>query len=144
MPKERRRFIEVVAAREALALKPLVVRRVPTCAVFPVRDVELPLGYLRQDSLQFFEPLNVHRNLPEAPRRSWKAYAPSLKAQASVLGIRANRMVSSRLSTLLAEAERGRKGWNPARARYRGVDDFDAGGRSPAVRPWAGSASCAS
>ena len=47
--KERRRFMEVVAAREALALKPLVVRRVPTCAVFPVRDVELPLGYVRQD-----------------------------------------------------------------------------------------------
>ena len=74
-----------MAAREALALKPLVVRRVPTCAVLPVRDVELPLGYLRQDSLQFFEPLNVHGHLPGSPRRvrDGKAYAPSLKAQAS-------------------------------------------------------------
>src|SRR5215203_2442050 len=80
--EERRRFPEAVATREAPALKPLVLRRVPTRTVVPVRDVKLPLGDVRENSLQLFEPLHVHGDLPGALfSAGTKAYAVRRKPQ---------------------------------------------------------------
>src|SRR4051795_12690567 len=53
-----------------------------TCATVPVGHVELPFGYTRQYSLQLFEPLHVHGDLPGALFRAGaKAYAVRRKPQ---------------------------------------------------------------
>jgi hypothetical protein len=61
------RLDEAVAAREAVFPKPGVSRRMTTCTVVPKSDVELPSGYVGQNSLQLSKCLHVHGDLRWPP-----------------------------------------------------------------------------
>src|SRR5215207_9344790 len=65
--EERSRSREIGAGGQALRSKPLVSCGMATRATVPIGHVELPFGYVRQYSLQLFEPLHVHGSLHRPP-----------------------------------------------------------------------------
>src|SRR5215208_2769511 len=80
--EERSRSWEIGAGGQALRSKPLVSCGMATCATVPVGHVELLFGHTRQYSLQLFEPLHVHGDLPGALfRAEAKAYAVRRRSQ---------------------------------------------------------------